>query len=549
MGTQIDLSPNGYHLNLTGSPVVVPGRFANRNAYYVTGGVYVAKSMSFLTGDYFSLLFWLYPTTVTQTCGLFQWAAAEASGVPFVLFQQNGTNAYRWLTGDTYRSNFYLQPNVWNCIVLTRDTGAHYLYVNGVLIMTWSATMTNHNNAQNVYYGNGYGGTPTMTFANCAVWTRTLDSREIDSYYQIATGNAIKSRSWSMDSASSSPQTISGLSGITSAEAFGTAKANFSFATSGIASTEGFGSGKTILILTSSGIATAEAFGSGLIKLKALPPGIVSDEAFGSAFLNVKQTVNLFSGIGSAETFGSAIISIDQLLQLTGIASAEAFGNDTLFTGVFLLPDSIQTTEAFGNETIRMHVNPSGITSSEGFGTPVFTVARILQMFGITSSETFGNLSIDQILKLLGLTSAESFGGCVLINSIFSRGNYSALPGNDADLENVYTAAERGYVLSEDDVYTEQSAVSEYIVHQFKDYVGVNNLATLRLEAKSSLAPLISPVTLQIYNRSTALWETIAINNTADADDKFTLYAYVGDLTNYKDGNNVISNRVCQLAL
>lgn len=63
---------------------------------------------------------------------------------------------------------------------------------------------------------------------------------------------------------------------------------------------------------------------------------------------------------------------------------------------------------------------------------------------------------------------------------------------------------------------------------------------------KSSLAPSESTAYLQIYNQNTPVWETIDTDNTTAADTEFYLEAYVGDLTNYKDGSDVVSIRIYQ---
>lgn len=84
-------------------------------------------------------------------------------------------------------------------------------------------------------------------------------------------------------------------------------------------------------------------------------------------------------------------------------------------------------------------------------------------------------------------------------------------------------------------------------MHQFKDDVGASNSCNLEWEGQSNLAPSSSAVVLQIYNRNTLEWDTVDSDNTTAADTDFTLNANVADLTNYKDGNNIISCRVYQL--
>jgi hypothetical protein len=279
--------------------------------------------------------------------------------------------------------------------------------------------------------------------------------------------------------------------------------------------------------LQPNGISSLETFGAASISVSIIPASIVPAETFGDLILNIKLAP---SAIASLEAFGSGNLATNQFIQAFGIATGEGFGNATLYTGTWVLPASIAGAEVFGTGRLTLFISPTAIATSAAFGTATVSYLTFLQLAGISSTETHGT--------------------CLIVAMApFSRGNYAALPSDDADLENSYTPTERGYVESDDNIYAEQSATGEYIVHQFKDNVGANTLATFSLSAKSSQAPLISPVSLQIYNRNISAWETIAVNNIADADEKFTLYAYVGDLTNYKDGNNVISNRVCQLAL
>jgi len=56
----------------------------------------------------------------------------------------------------------------------------------------------------------------------------------------------------------------------------------------------------------------------------------------------------------------------------------------------------------------------------------------------------------------------------------------------------------------------------------------------------------VSPVHLQIYNHDNTTWETVDSDTLSGADNDFELYAEIADLTNYKDGSNVISCRVYQ---
>ena len=93
-----------------------------------------------------------------------------------------------------------------------------------------------------------------------------------------------------------------------------------------------------------------------------------------------------------------------------------------------------------------------------------------------------------------------------------------------------------------------QPATAEYSVFQFKDFAGTSNVTDLIWNGQSNIPCSTSAVYLQVYNQNTNIWETIAFNNSAEADTDFDLTAHIGDLTAYKDAGNFISCRVYQLA-
>ena len=101
----------------------------------------------------------------------------------------------------------------------------------------------------------------------------------------------------------------------------------------------------------------------------------------------------------------------------------------------------------------------------------------------------------------------------------------------------------------DDNVYVNQVATAEFMIHQFKDDAGDYNRVTPLWRGKSTLAPSSSPVYLQIYNQVSTTWITIDSDDTTGADTEFDLTAEVNGLANYKDGVNYISCRVYQLAI
>lgn len=123
------------------------------------------------------------------------------------------------------------------------------------------------------------------------------------------------------------------------------------------------------------------------------------------------------------------------------------------------------------------------------------------------------------------------------------------LPSDDADLETAYTSQDYLDVDAKDDVRVNQYASGEYAIHQFKDYVGSSSQCTLEWEGQSDIAPSSSIVKLQIYNHNSNLWEDIDTDNSSSADTDFTLTGEILDLTDYKNGDDIISCRIYQNSL
>ena len=122
------------------------------------------------------------------------------------------------------------------------------------------------------------------------------------------------------------------------------------------------------------------------------------------------------------------------------------------------------------------------------------------------------------------------------------------MPANDADLETDYSDQDYDDV-SEDDatrVAVEAEGDSEYVIHQFKDYVGAETVATVKWNGQSNLAPSASIVRLQIYNYNTTTWDNLDSDNGTDADNDFDLEGNSINLTNYKSPGLFITCRVWQ---
>jgi hypothetical protein len=131
----------------------------------------------------------------------------------------------------------------------------------------------------------------------------------------------------------------------------------------------------------------------------------------------------------------------------------------------------------------------------------------------------------------------------------YSRQTASTLPTTDADLSTVYTAGEVTDVETKNNVYVDQLTTGEYAIHEFKDFV-VSTTGGISFEwyGKSSLAPSVSDVNLQIYNYDDDEWEDVDSDGSTAADTNFSLFGDIADVTNYQQGG-VVTCRVWQLAV
>jgi hypothetical protein len=118
-------------------------------------------------------------------------------------------------------------------------------------------------------------------------------------------------------------------------------------------------------------------------------------------------------------------------------------------------------------------------------------------------------------------------------------------------LEYLFNGQDYIDVDTENDIYVGQTFASEYSVFLFKEQHG-NNIAfpTVTWKGRSNIAPSSSIVYLQVYNRTSATWETLNSDNATAADTKFTLTGTItGTLSDYYDNNRWVSYRIYQLSV
>jgi hypothetical protein len=121
-----------------------------------------------------------------------------------------------------------------------------------------------------------------------------------------------------------------------------------------------------------------------------------------------------------------------------------------------------------------------------------------------------------------------------------------ALPVNDTNLETEFSAGDYTTVSLKDNSRVAQTADGEFAIFLFKEYSGGGSSCTIEWEGQTNYPPSLSTVYLEIFNRNTSEWEQLDSDNATNEDTDFTLNGSIADLTNYKDGNTIISCRVYQ---
>lgn len=134
-------------------------------------------------------------------------------------------------------------------------------------------------------------------------------------------------------------------------------------------------------------------------------------------------------------------------------------------------------------------------------------------------------------------------------NAPYTRELLGSLPANKNSLAIVYDTQETTNVATDDDVFVNLGATTGgTLMHLFKkEHTNNTDNINITVKVKSSVAPNVSVVYLQIWNKTSASWETLDTEASANANVEFTLSgAKTSSLSDYYDTNNEVAVRVYQ---
>lgn len=132
----------------------------------------------------------------------------------------------------------------------------------------------------------------------------------------------------------------------------------------------------------------------------------------------------------------------------------------------------------------------------------------------------------------------------------FTKEAVTSLGATDANLATEFIPVEYDYLDAIDNRPAQVTATNKYGVFLLKTRSSIGQPPlSIKWVGKTNIPGTSSTITLQIYNRNSTTWETLATNSTVAANTQFTMIATVtNNLSNYYDSDNVVACRVYQQA-
>jgi len=154
----IDSSLNNFTITPYGNAQISTAqyRFGGASGYFDgIDSVLVTNDISLSTQD-FTLECWAYPLSIEGTTSIFNQGNNDQTGT-FTLFNYDGFIGFYANNSDRFLSSQAIQSNQWTHIAFTRQNSIYYLFINGILNVTYSEESFDHYAAP-FKIGDGFGG-------------------------------------------------------------------------------------------------------------------------------------------------------------------------------------------------------------------------------------------------------------------------------------------------------------------------------------------------------------------------------------------------------
>lgn len=217
---------------------------------------------------------------------------------------------------------------------------------------------------------------------------------------------------------------------------------------------------------------------------------------------------------------------------------------------------STSTTKSTSTSSTTTSSSTSTSKSTSTSSTTTSSSTSTTKSTSTSSTTTSSSISTTQSTSTSSTTTSSSTSTSISTSTTttlppdkdYSHGDEAVLPSDDTDLEHAFTSQDYADVSADDTVRVVEEAFVLYGLFLFKDK-NTNNTdgITVVWNGQSNVAPSLFPVTLQIFNRISGLWETLDTDNSSNADTDFDLNgSQTTNLSNYYDINDWISCRVYQ---
>lgn len=173
---------------------------------------------------------------------------------------------------------------------------------------------------------------------------------------------------------------------------------------------------------------------------------------------------------------------------------------------------------------------------------------RLRIYYDVIVVETTKTFTVDAIVKTIVPKTFTADGVVVPPTQRYSKGDDTVLSTDGTDRETLFDADDYTDVATSDNTRNDQLATGQVAVFNFRDKGTADDQAIRpNCELQSTIAPSEVPVIMEIYNRTSELWEELDRNDSASADTDFILEGDQSDnLEDYYDAEFWVICRVYQ---
>lgn len=253
---------------------------------------------------------------------------------------------------------------------------------------------------------------------------------------------------------------------------------------------------------------------------------------------NLAKILSNFAGLHFHLTTASDQISVDYM----SIKDSVADQANVWYAGT-------HSTAVSGNSGWVFTDPPSSSSSSSSSYSSSSRSSSSSSFSSSSRSSSSSSFSRSSSSSSSSSNSYSSSSSCLNVIRRFTKEGLvgESMVGDDTDLSYAFTASDYIDVASVNGVYVRQVGLNKYPTFLWKNKSSHKDTINVSCYLKSNISTFICAVYLQIYNRDTEDWDTLAPNNYTEPDTYFYLNGnVVVDWEKYYDVDGWVSCRVYQ---